>query len=136
MSSSPTPTKKEAIFDFNEFMAEMRPRMREWRSSWQLMRENWTVMAGIIMIIFIVIVAILAPFLAPPKPFADPLNIPKDLYPPKPPFIPGHPLGTGELGADIYYGVVWGAQPPSYIIIVVLTSVRIDSSWGLYPNML
>ena len=55
-----------------------------------------------------------------------PLYIPRDFEPPKPPFIDGHPLGTGEMGADIYYGVVWGTRTTIVTsLFVVLTAALI-----------
>lgn len=118
------------LFDYDELMAELRPRIKEWKNSWDLIRNNWTAMAGVIMILGIVVIAILAPFLAPPSP-GDPMYIPRDFQQPKPPFIEGHPLGTGEMGADIYYGVVWGTRTTiTTSLYVVLTAALIGLILG------
>ena len=118
------------LFDYDELMTELRPRMKEWKNSWDLIRNNWTAMAGVIMIMGIVVIAILAPFLAPPS-AGDPMYIPRDFQQPKPPFIEGHPLGTGEMGADIYYGVVWGTRTTiTTSLYVVLTAALIGLILG------
>ncbi|MGE5379238.1 MAG: ABC transporter permease [Candidatus Saccharibacteria bacterium] len=123
-----------SILDYDEMMAELRPRMREWKASWDLIRSNPTAMAGVIMIIFIVILAILAPFLAPAS-GADPMYIPRDFELPKPPFIEGHPLGTGEMGADIFYGCVWGTRTTiTTSLFVVLTSALIGLILGAFSG--
>lgn len=66
------------------------------------------------MLLFFVIIALLAPLLAPPTP-GDPYIIPYDGPPityilplPSPPSAE-HPFGT-LLGYDIYYGVIWGTR--------------------------
>lgn len=114
-----TETKPSSLFDTNEIMAELRPRMREWKHSWSLIRGNWTVLLGIILVSIVFFMAIAAPLLAPPRPFADPMRLPMDFGEPKPPFIPGHPLGTGQDGADLFYGIVWGART------TILTSIYV-----------
>lgn len=118
------------LLDYDELMSELRPRIKEWKNSWDLIRNNWTAMAGVIMILGIVVIALLAPILAPPSP-GDPMYIPRDFQQPKPPFIEGHPLGTGEMGADIYYGVVWGTRTTiTTSLYVVLTAALIGLILG------
>lgn len=124
--------------DLDHLAEEMRPWLQEFKTSWALMRSNWTVMSGVFMILFIVIIAILAPWLAPPTPGANPMEIPKDLElisAPAPPFIPGHPLGTGDLGADIYYGVIWGTRTTiATSLIVVLTAALVGLIIGAFAG--
>jgi peptide/nickel transport system permease protein len=114
-----------SIISIRDITAELRPRIKEWKNSWDLIRHNWTAMMGLVLIITIIIIAILAPVLAPPS-GVDAMYIPRDFDLPKPPFIPGHPLGTGEMGADIYYGVIWGARTTIVIsLYVVLTAALV-----------
>jgi len=125
----PEPAKSknewEAIKD------ELRPRIRELKNSWSLIRSNWTVMLGIILVSSIFVMAILAPFLSPAAPFADPLRLPMDFGTPKPPFIEDHPLGTGHNGADLWHGVVWGARVTiTTSLYVVLTAALIGLVLG------
>ncbi|MDW5563705.1 MAG: ABC transporter permease [Methanomassiliicoccus sp.] len=112
--------------------AELKPRVREWRNSWSLIRSNWTAMAGVIMVASIVFIAVAAPYLAPPQSTRDPMEIPADLNFPKPPFQPGQPIfGTGNNGIDIYYGVVWGARTTiTTSLYVVLTAALIGLVLG------
>ncbi len=118
----------------------LRPRARELRRwTWQLRRSPLT-LAGLIIVLSIVMVAVLAPVLAPPLPERlqpDPLVNRMDLQAPKPPgtnytfqyldadgqlrlVTVGYPLGTGQSGEDIYYGVVWGARTSLTIALVVV----------------
>lgn len=114
-----------SIISLGDITAELRPRIREWKNSWDLIRHNWTAMMGLVLIIAIIIIALLAPLLAPPS-GGDAMYIPRDFDLPKPPLIPGHPLGTGEMGADIYYGVIWGARTTIVIsLYVVLTAALV-----------
>jgi len=107
-------------------MAEIRPRIREAKGSWSLLRSNYTAMAGLIMVLSMVIIALFAPVLAPPSGYGSPYNIPHDFTDPVPPGAEGHIFGTGTNGADIFYGVVWGARTTLYTaLFVVLTSALI-----------
>lgn len=112
--------------------AELKPRMKEWKNSWNMIRSNWTAMAGVIMVASIVLIAIAAPWLATPQSTRDPLQIPADLEVPKPPFQPGEPIfGTGANGIDIYYGIVWGARTTiTTSLYVVLTAALIGMVIG------
>lgn len=107
--------------------AELKPRLKEWKNSWSMIRNNWTAMAGVIMVSFIVLIAVAAPFLAPSHSSRDPLQIPADFQFPKPPFQSGQPIfGTGANGIDIYYGIVWGARTTvTTSLYVVLTAALI-----------
>ncbi len=78
---------------------------------------------GIVLILFYLLVAILAPVLAPPEDPEDRFEIPRDGYraEPRPPswltdedLSPGDEgwlwMGTTEGQYDIYYGLVWGTR--------------------------
>jgi peptide/nickel transport system permease protein len=117
----------------DSLMAELRPRLREARKSWDLIRTNYITMAGLIMVLFMVAVALLAPVLAEPTPFHDPLEIPRDwrFANPIPPGAEGHVFGTGTNGLDMYYGVIWGARTTLVMsLIVVLTGAIIGLVLG------
>jgi peptide/nickel transport system permease protein len=74
----------------------------------------------------LVVVAALAPWLAPHPP--DVQNLPGRLAPPG---TPGHPLGTDELGRDILSRLLYGARISLVIgIIVVAVAVGIGVPAG------
>ncbi len=99
----------------------MAPRIREFKFSMFLMRKSMLAIVGLIMVLAIVLLALFAPYLAPvPEGQRDPMIIPKDFQSPKPPGAEDHLLGTGRLGADIYYGIVWGARTSIYIALLVV----------------
>ncbi len=107
----------------------IKPRIREIRYDLHLLRKSRLAMVGLVMIISIVIIAIFAPLLAPPIPGANPVLVPADLAPPKPPGSSGQiageavnfPMGTGENGEDIYYGVIWGARTSIYTALSIVS---------------
>ncbi|MCG7845349.1 MAG: ABC transporter permease [Methanomassiliicoccales archaeon] len=121
------PNKPSASSRRSELAAEMRPRIKELRNSLSLIRHNPSVMLGIFFITLIFLVALAAPLLAPPIPGEiDPYRIPKDYQlPPKPPGTDGKLFGTGDMGLDVFYGVVWGARTTIYTSLLVVTIATI-----------
>jgi peptide/nickel transport system permease protein len=110
----------------NNLANSIKPRIRELRRSLRMLRGNFIAILGIVLILFVVVMAILAPVLAPPENPDDPLYIPRDFLSPKPPGAEGHLLGTGLQGADLYYGIVWGARTSiSISLFVVMTAAII-----------
>ena len=93
--------------------------------------KNPTSLAGIIMLLMFLIIAIAAPLLAPvPERSRDQYIIPRDGFSttPKPP-SDEHPFGTTEGQYDIYYGVVWGTRT-AFRIGVVITFIT--TSIGIF----
>jgi peptide/nickel transport system permease protein len=88
---------------------------------------NPTSLVGILLLTLFTIVAIIAPWIAPPPENSrDPYMIPRDGFsttPEEP--SPEHPLGTTEGQYDIYYGVVWGTRTAFRIgvVITIFTTV-------------
>jgi peptide/nickel transport system permease protein len=84
-------------------------RWEELRFVWLRFRQSPLGMVGLGIVLSFLVVAILAPVLAPPNPI-DPYLIPKtfvtDPEPPSSEFL----FGTGPFGTDIYYGVIWGTH--------------------------
>lgn len=96
-------------------------------------RRNPLSLMGLIIIVSFVLVALLAPVIAPPAASArDPYMMPHVGYSPDPqPPRPGHVFGTTEQAFDIYYGIVWGARTAFRVgLIVVATSVVIGIAVG------
>jgi len=82
---------------------------------------NPTSMAGLLLLLAFAVVAIVAPWIAPPPENArDPYMIPRDGFgtEPKAP-SEEHLLGTTEGQYDIYYGVVWGTRTAFRIGVVI-----------------
>ncbi len=98
----------------------IKPRLKELRFSLFLARKSLLAMIGIVMVAFIVFIAIFAPVLAPAVAGKDPMMIPQDYQLPKPPGAAGHVFGTGLLGADIYYGVIWGSRTSIVISLYIV----------------
>ena len=93
--------------------------------------RNPTSLAGIIMLVMFLIIAIAAPLLAPiPERSRNPYLIPRDGFSttPNPP-SDEHPFGTTEGQYDIYYGVVWGTRT-AFRIGVVITFIT--TSIGIF----
>ncbi|HEY3419657.1 MAG TPA: ABC transporter permease [Methanomassiliicoccales archaeon] len=98
----------------------MRPRVREFRQSMFMFRRSPLAMVGLGIILAIILMAVFAPVLAPPYNERDPLTMPMTGFDPAPPGIPGHPLGLGKNGVDLYYGIVWGARTSVYTALFVV----------------
>lgn len=100
-------------------MPALRPRSRvpEWV---RILLRNPVSIAGLVIVLAFMIVAILAPVLAPPVVPSEPFQIPRDgfMAQPQPPSA-RHPLGTTQGQYDIYYGVIWGTRTAFEIGIVV-----------------
>ncbi len=83
--------------------------------------KNPISLIGILLLLTYVIVALLAPVLAPvPKGSRDPYMIPRDGFQTEP-GKPGeeHILGTTEGQYDIYYGIVWGTRTAFRVGIII-----------------
>ena len=68
------------------------------------LRRNPLSVTGLAIIVFFVMVAVLAPVLAPPpRGWRDPYKIPNESFAPDPrPPRPGHPFGTTSEQYDLY----------------------------------
>jgi peptide/nickel transport system permease protein len=67
-------------------------------------RHNWLAAAGLVLVVFFVLLAVFAPLLAPRDPAV--IDLPLRLHPPG----THHWLGTDELGRDILSRVIYGAR--------------------------
>jgi peptide/nickel transport system permease protein len=76
------------------------------------MLRNPLALAGVLLLLFFISVAALAPVLAKPQPYQpSAYQMPRDGFwqMPRPP-SPGHPFGTAQGQFDIFYGIVWGTR--------------------------
>ncbi|WP_116995484.1 ABC transporter permease [Desertimonas flava] len=98
---------------------------------------NPTAAAGVVVIALILGMAILAPLLVAPN-TPDAYQMPRDWgLVNAPPGTSGHLLGTTSTGADVLYGVVWGARMSVRLsLIVVGLSVAIGVVVGSLAGVL
>jgi peptide/nickel transport system permease protein len=88
-------------------------------------RRNRLGMAGLAIILFLVVVAILAPWIAPyPEDARGAVHVTDALQPPS----WSHPFGTDDLGADVFSRVVFGAR---YSLAVGLAVVGLAALIGV-----
>jgi peptide/nickel transport system permease protein len=82
---------------------------------------NPTSLAGILLLIGFLLIAIFAPYIAPPEENTrNPYIIPRDGFATEPaPPSAEHPLGTTEGQYDIFYGVVWGTRTAIRVGVVI-----------------
>lgn len=78
-------------------------------------------------LLFVIVLGILAPVIAPEGPNYTDLNVVR-----LPPFSPGHPLGGDSAGRDILARLVWGSHQSAIACVTILvTSVAVGVSSGL-----
>lgn len=119
---------------FQRIKLSVSPRMRELKFSLHLVSKSLTSLIGIALLIILIVIATFPQMFAEPQENRDPFWIPKDytLRDPIPPLSEGYLLGSGMNGADIYYGIVWGARiSMSFAVQVVLVSLMIGTLLGL-----
>ena len=92
---------------------------RETRRICRRLSSDTSAILGFALLIFFVIVAILAPFIASPPPGRDPYIMPIVTWSSNPlPPSPEHPFGVAGK-RDIFYGVVWGTRTAFRVGIMV-----------------
>ena len=91
------------------------------------LRRNPLSIAGLSIIFIFIVIAILAPVIAPPpEGHRDDYQIPRDGFSPTPqPPDEEHLFGTTQGQYDIYYGVIWGTRSAFKVSILVIGSVVI-----------
>jgi peptide/nickel transport system permease protein len=83
---------------------EFKPSASEWRIAWHTLRQNPVAMFGLVGLSLIVLITLVAPWIAPYDPTA--LNYDHLLEPPS----GAHWFGTDDLGRDILSRVLWGGR--------------------------
>lgn len=75
-------------------------------SAWRrFLRDRWAVVA-LALLVLVALIVVLGPSFAPYDPLQTNLSMRL-----KPPGTPGHPLGTDELGRDVFSRLLYGARP-------------------------
>ena len=88
-------------------------RLRYWKDSYILWRRNHLMVVGTSIIVFLLLVAVVAPLLATHDPYEQ--ILPDRLFPPS----AQHYFGTDSLGRDIYSRVVYGSRATLSIAFLV-----------------
>lgn len=81
---------------------------------WLKLKSNKLAMFGLGILLFLVLVALLAPIISPADPFEQ--NLGNRL---QPLWTKGHPLGTDSLGRDILSRLIYGSRITLYIVTLV-----------------
>jgi oligopeptide transport system permease protein len=111
---SPTPLQQAA----ERSLANNKPSRSLWSNAWRRLRRNKMAMAGIAFLLFLLVVAILAPMLAPHNPIQSDVakagQFRKAAWLTDPnPLRTGnwnYPLGTDSIGRDVFSRLVFGAR--------------------------
>jgi peptide/nickel transport system permease protein len=97
-----------------------------WRDVWSQLRRHPSAIAGSLLIVLFVTVALLAPVLAPHSPTAS------DLSHIRPGFVPGpsrhHLLGLDTQGRDEFSRIIYGAR---YSLLIGVISLSIGAAAGI-----
>ena len=89
--------------------------------------KNWSAVVGGIVLAFIIIVALLAPLLAPEDPLAQ--DYTRVLTPPS----PDHPFGTDQFGRDVLSRIIVGSRQS---LAVAAIAIAIAASFGSLLGLL
>lgn len=89
-------------------------------------RINWPLIIGSLLIFIILFLSLFGPSMAPKDPREHNLIIQVDgawMTPPYKAFTPGFPLGSDNLGRDLYSWLLWAIRPTMTLVIIV-ASIR------------
>ena len=134
------PPSRDEIADRGELWPRIRkawaPRLAEYRRLSRLLRQNKLALLGLILVLSIIVVALLAPLLAPPandRQAHDPYKMEENFKyghagSLKEPGEDGYILGTTKKGYDLWYGIIWGSRISLAVALVVVASATLISS--------
>lgn len=88
--------------------------------AWLRFRRNRLAMIGLSIVLLLLVVAALAPWIAPHDPIAQ--NLRERL---QPPLTPGHLLGTDDFGRDILSRLILGSRITLFIIALVAVTAPV-----------
>jgi peptide/nickel transport system permease protein len=114
-------------------MAEPHPRLRELKFTLYRIFKNPSAIIGFTLLIFFIGVAVLAPYIAPPKYAHNPYLMPHKGFSPTPkPPSEKNIFGTTSGQYDIFYGAVWGTRTAFKIgLFVVCIAALVGVALGL-----
>ena len=98
-----------------------------WSTVWRRFRRDPVAMIALGVIVLLILIAILAPYIAPHDPFRG-----MTLRRLRPPGTPGHWLGTDELGRDMLSRLIYGARLSLFMgVTPVFFALFIGSAIGI-----
>ena len=109
------------------------PKIKELKYTLYRIFRNPSAIIGVVLLLIFITIAVLAPFIAPPKFKHRPYMMPHKGYSmtPQPPGE-GRIFGTTSGQYDIFYGAVWGTRTAFRIgIVVVLSAFVIGATFGI-----
>lgn len=91
------------------------------------LKKNPLSIIGVVILLTFIIIAIMAPFIAPPpEGHIDRYMIPRDGFSPTPhPPSEEHLFGTTQGQYDIFYGVIWGTRSAFQVGLIVIGIVLV-----------
>jgi peptide/nickel transport system permease protein len=98
-----------------------------WKDAWLRLRGNPGAIVGFVLVAFFVVVAILAPLIAPADPRTQNLSLIQEGCCPGP--SAEHLLGVDELGRDELTRIVYGAR---FSLLIGFVAVSVGLSLGLF----
>jgi len=106
--------------------------------AWRKFKKNKVAIIGTIMVLILILMGVLAPFVAPYNPRrADWVDTSRKFSPPSSKYL----LGTDNLGRDVFSYVVWGSRSSilialGIIIIETIIALVIGSISGYYGGII
>lgn len=99
--------------------------IRRLKGFWALYKTSWIGMFGLLLVLAFIVVALIAPWVAPYDPRA---LVDRPFLPP----MEGHPLGTDQVGRDIYSQLLLGSRISLMVgLLASAFSVAIGTAIGL-----
>ena len=99
---------------FQDWKLEHEATLKEWNDMYRHWKRSPLSMIGTVIIFCLILVALLAPLLAPHDPFTQDLQNLRLTAPSS-----GHLFGTDQLGRDIFSRVIWGSRISLRIAMMV-----------------
>jgi peptide/nickel transport system permease protein len=122
-------------------MNNQHPRLREFKFTLHRIFRNPSALIGFLLILVFLVVAVFAPYIAPPKYAHNPYLMPHKGFSPTPkPPSEANIFGTASGQYDIFYGVVWGTRTAFkigfFVVgIAALVGIALGSIAGYYGGI-
>lgn len=101
-----------------------------WALAWRRFKRHRMAMASLVVILFLVLMAVFAPWIAPYDPTTQPTGSDVGQYYFQPPSRE-HPLGTDDLGRDVLSRIIYGSRISLLVgFAVALSSVILGTIMG------